>query len=192
LQHCNVIYQEASKMDLRTLQEDPAVWQVLAERARALALQEEIAAGESGAAVLTFRLGGSSYCLPATAVREVQPLGLYARLPAVPPFVIGLVNVRGRLITALDLRPLLGIPAEAPAPGSLLLIAAVGGSEIGLMADSVVAVSRRANELSPAPSAAAGHGIAWVRGVDEDLCLHLDPELLFAAPTLVVNTEAEA
>lgn len=188
-------------MDLRTLQEDPAAWPVLVERARALALQEEVVASDSGAAALTFRLGGSSYCLPAAAVREVQPLGLYARLPAVPPFVIGLVNVRGRLITALDLRPLLGIPAEAPTPGALLLMVqaparnagvAVDGNEIGLMADSVVAVSRRSAELSPAPSASAGHGIAWVRGVDEDLCLHLDPELLFTDPALVVNTEAKA
>lgn len=179
-------------MNMRALQEDPAVWQVLTERAHALALQEEIAAAESGAAILTFRLGGSSYSLPAATVREVQPLGSYARLPAVPTFVIGLVNVRGRLITALDLRPLLGIPAEAPAPGALLLIAAVENSEIGLIADSVVAVSRCAAELSPAPSAAAGHGIAWVRGVDEDLCLHLDPELLFTDPALVVNTETES
>jgi hypothetical protein len=60
------------------------------------------------------------------------------------------------------------------------------------MADSVVAVSQRPAELSPAPSAAAGHAITWVRGVDEDLCLHLDPELLFADPAMVVNTEAEA
>lgn len=179
-------------MDVRTLQDDPAVWSVLVERARALAHQEESIASEAGAATLTFRLGGSSYSLPAVAVREVQPLGLYARLPAVPSFVIGLVNVRGRLITALDLRPLLGIPAESPTPGALLLIAASNGNAIGLMADSVVAVSRRATELSPAPSAAAGHGIAWVHGVDENLCLHLDPELLFADPALVVNSEADA
>lgn len=178
-------------MDVRKLQEDPVAWRVLGERARALALQEELAASESGAAVLTFLLGGGSYSLPAAAVREVQPLGPCARLPAVPPFVVGLVNVRGRLVAALDLRPLLGIPAEAPAPGSLLLIAAVGGSEIGLIADSVVTVSQRTAELSPAPSAAAGHGISWVRGVDESLCLHLDPELLFADPAIVVNTEAE-
>jgi purine-binding chemotaxis protein CheW len=179
-------------MDLHTLQEDPAAWSVLLERARALALQDEVIVGEAGAAHLTFRLGGSSYSLPATAVREVQPLGHFATLPAVPPFVIGLVNVRGRLITALDLRPLMGIPAEAPGPEALLLIASVGNTEFGLMADSVVAVSQRASELSPAPSAAAGQGVTWVRGVDEELCLHLDPDLLFADPTLIVNTEADS
>jgi purine-binding chemotaxis protein CheW len=178
-------------IDLRRLQEDPAAWSVLVERARALAIQEDIAVGETGAATLTFRLGGSSYSLPAGAVREVQPFGLCTPLPAVPPFVLGLVNVRGRLITAIDLRPLMGLPAAAPAPSALLLIAAVGGNEIGLLTDGVVAVSGQASELSPAPSATAGRGVAWVRGVDADLSLHLDPELLFADPALLVNAEAD-
>lgn len=177
-------------MDLRGLQNDPTAWSILAGRARALALQEEVVAAESGTSTLTFRLGGSSYSLPAAAVREVQPLGACTPLPAVPPFILGLVNVRGRLLTAIDLRPMLGLPASGPAPGALLLIVAVGGGELGLLSDGVVAVSARSAALSPAPSAAAGRGVAWVRGVDESLSLHLDPELLFADPALLVNAEA--
>lgn len=179
-------------MDLRTLQEDAAAWPVLVDRARALALQDEVALGEAGAATLTFRLGDSSYSLPADAVGEVQPLGACAPLPAVPSFILGLVNVRGRLITAVDLRPLLGLAAEAPTPGALLLILCVEGSEIGLMADSVVAVSHESSDLSPAPSSAAGRGAHWIRGVDDGLRLHLDPGLLFADPALIVNAEADA
>lgn len=178
-------------MELRQLSADPEVWKVLVERARALALQEDTAVGELGAATLTFCLGDSSYSLPAIAVREVQPLGRYATLPAVPPFVLGLVNVRGRLITAIDLRPLLGLPPAPLAPGAMLLIVNVDDNEIGLAADSVLAVRSQRNELAPAPSAASGRTIAWIRGVDEDLSIHLDPVMLFADPTLVVNAEAE-
>lgn len=177
-------------MELRELLDNPEAWAILSERARALALQEEVAVGELGATTLTFHLGGSRYSLPAMAVREVQPLGHCTPLPAVPPFVLGLVNVRGRLITALDLRPLLGLPAETPPPTAMLLIVSVADNEIGLVADSVLAVSRHLAELAPAPSTAAGRGVAWVRGVDPELSIHLDPELLFAEPALVVNAEA--
>ena len=179
-------------MDLRQLLEDPETGPVLVARAHALALQEDLVAGELGAATLTFRLGGSSYSLPATAVREVQALGTYTALPAVPPFICGLVNVRGRLITAIDLRPLLGLPSDPPAPGAMLLIICNDESELGLVADNVVAVHGHTTTLAPAPSAASGHGVAWIRGVDADLSLHLDPTALFADPALVVNAEADS
>ncbi|MFV9505094.1 MAG: chemotaxis protein CheW [Oscillochloridaceae bacterium umkhey_bin13] len=178
-------------MELRQLVEDPEAWSILVERARALALQEDSVVGELGAATLTFRLGDSSYSLPAIAVREVQPMGRFATLPAVPPFVLGLVNVRGRLITALDLRPLLGLPAAPLAPGAMLLIVSVDDNELGIAADSVLAVRSQRTDLAPAPSAASGRSVAWVRGVDEELSIHLDPVMLFADPTLVVNAEAE-
>lgn len=178
-------------MELRQLFEDSSAWGVLAERARALALQEESASAERGAASLSFRLGGSSYSLPATDVREVQPLGACTPLPAVPPFIVGLVNVRGRLIAAVDLRPLLGIAAGAPAPTAQLLIVAAGEGEVGLIADAVVSVRRHDAELSPAPMSAAGRSVAWVRGVDEELSIHIDPQALCADPALVVNAEAE-
>lgn len=178
-------------MELRQLLDDPSAWNILVQRARALALQEETAAAEAGAATLSFRLSGSSYSLPATAVREVQPLGNCTPLPAVPAFVVGLVNVRGRLLTAIDLRPLLGLPVEPPAASAQLLIISVDDNEIGLVADSVVAVRHSASELSPAPASAAGRAVAWVRGVDDDLSIHIDPDLLFADPALIVNAEAE-
>lgn len=179
-------------MALRQLLDDPATWPTLLERARSLALQEAVAVADAGDARLTFRLGGSSYSLPAVAVREVQPLLSYTPLPAVPPFVVGLVNVRGRLLTAIDLRPLLGLGAGAPPPGAQLLILAVDDNEIGLVADSVVAVRRHEGVLAPAPSATSGRPISWVRGVDDELTIHLDPELLFADPALLVNAEQDS
>jgi purine-binding chemotaxis protein CheW len=104
---------------------------------------------------------------------------------------VGLVNVRGRLIAAVDLRPLLGLPAQALTADSRLLIVADNTSELGLVADTVVAIHRSSTELSPAPPDASGRSVVWVRGVDEELSIHLDPGLLLADPALLVNAEAE-
>ena len=179
-------------MELRKLFEDPEAEPILTARARALTIQEDGVAETNGAVTLTFHLGDSSYSLPATVVREVQPLGAYTTLPAVPPFICGLVNVRGRLITAIDLRPLLGLAVEPPVPGAMLLIVWSDDRELGLVADSVVAVHGHTAALVPAPSASSGHGIVWIRGVDADLSLHLDPVALFADPALAVNSEADS
>lgn len=175
-------------MTLRTLFDDPSAWAVLAERARALAIQEQDTNSSSGATSLIFSLGDNGYCLPAAAVREVQPLGVYTALPDLPAFVVGLVNLRGRLLAAIDLRPLLGLSAAPPADGAWLLIVTADGIEIGLIADRVVAVQPSPDELLPGTVGAAESSVAWVRGVDPLLNLHLDPALLFADPALAVDS----
>src|SRR5882757_10976897 len=137
-------------MHQRQLREDPAVWKILEARARVLALPGAAADSALGEETLTFRLGDGRYGVSARLVREVQALGSYTPLPCTPPFVLGLVNLRGRLLTALDIRPLLGLPVSALRAGAMLLIVSASGMEIGLLADEVVEIRRAGTTLSPA------------------------------------------
>jgi purine-binding chemotaxis protein CheW len=179
-------------VDLRHLRDDPATWQILEERARALAAQDiAVDEGAFGEEVLAFCLGEGRYCLPARSVREVYPLAGFTRLPSTPPFVVGLVNVRGHLLAALDIRPLLDIAPAPPRSDAFLLIVAAAGIEVGLLADLVVEVRRGDAALAPALSATAGRTVAWVKGVDRLLNLVLDPALLLADPRLIVNHTQE-
>ena len=174
-------------MNLKHLRDDPAAWLVLEERARALMAPESAAATELGEEILTFRLGDGEYSVPAQYVREVQALGDVTPLPFTPAFVVGLVNLRGRLLTALDIRPLLDMAEAPPSSQAFLLILTVNGIEVGLMADAVVEVRRSDEQLAPVLSTMAGRGVGWVRGVDRRLCLLLDPPTLLADPRLAVN-----
>jgi purine-binding chemotaxis protein CheW len=169
------------------LRNDPAAWRILEERARALMTQENAAETELGEEILMFRLGDGEYSVPAQYVREVQTLGDVTPLPFTPSFVVGLVNIRGRLLAALDIRPLLDLPEAPPQPQSALLVLMANGMEVGLLADSVVEVRRGDDQLAPVLSTAAGRGVAWVRGVDRRLSLLLDPLALLADPRLTVN-----
>src|SRR5262245_768623 len=178
-------------MDIRTLREDPAAWRILEERARALMVQESDADAELGEELLTFRLGDGEYSLPAQYVREVQALGDITPLPFTPAFLVGLVNVRGRLLAVLDIRPLLDIARAPIRPQSFLLVLMVQGLEVGLLADAVVEVRRSDEQLAPVLSTAAGRGVAWVRGVDRRLSLLLDPRALLADPRLPINGVAQ-
>jgi purine-binding chemotaxis protein CheW len=174
-------------VNLKHLRENPALWSILEERARALLAQENTAEIELGEEILMFRLGDGEYSVPARYVREVQMLGDVTPLPFTPAFCVGLVNIRGRLLTALDIRPLLDMPAAPPQPQAFLLVLAANGIEVGLLADAVIEVRRSDDQLSPVLSSAAGRGVGWVRGVDRRLSLLLDPPALLADPRLAVN-----
>jgi purine-binding chemotaxis protein CheW len=174
-------------MDMRSLRADPAAWRILEERARALMTQEHAAEGDGGEELLAFRLGQDEYSIPAQYVREVQMLGDITPLPFTPACIIGLVNIRGRLLAALDIRPLLDIAAAPPQPQAFLLVLTVNGIEIGLLADAVVEVRRSDGQLAPVLATATGRGVAWIRGVDRRLSLLLDPPALLADPRLTIN-----
>lgn len=176
-------------MDMRQLQADSNIWQILQERAQALSAQQTETTIEQGEETLTFRLGHDGFRIPAQHIREVQPLRTWTPLPTTPPFVIGLVNVRGKILTALDLRPLLGVPQQPPSSDAFLIIIHGHGIEVGLLADSVVEVRRGTSELAPTLSAVAGHGLPWVLGIDAQRNLAIDPPLLLADPRVLVNDE---
>jgi purine-binding chemotaxis protein CheW len=176
-------------MDIQQLREDLAVWEILQERAHELAHHQIDTAIEQGAEVLSFRLGADGYSIPSKFIREVYPLIHWTPLPTTPSFVVGLVNVRGKILTALDVRPLLNIAQTAPEQNSFLIILSVSGTEMGLLADTVTEVKQSAPDLSPALSSVAGQGIPWVLGLDQQLNLLLDPPLLLADPRVLVYDE---
>ncbi|NJP04548.1 MAG: chemotaxis protein CheW [Chloroflexaceae bacterium] len=179
-------------MDIKQFRSDPDIQRILAERARALAMQQVETTIELGEEAVIFRLGNGRYSLPARFIREVHPFQHHTPLPSTPAFIVGLVNVRGRILTAIDLRPLLDIAATPPAPQSFLVIISVNTMEIGLLADIVEEVRRSEFNPSPSLSATTGRGVIWVRGVDQQLSVLIDPVLLLEDPRILVNDETDA
>jgi purine-binding chemotaxis protein CheW len=174
-------------MELKQLRSDSVAWSILEERARALMAQDTTAASAQGEEFLAFRLDASTYSIPARFIREVQPLGDCTPLPHTPAFVVGLVNVRGRLIAVLDIRPLLDMPQTLSRSNAFLLILTANGMDVGLLADEIIEVRRSADALMPLLATTADRGAAWARGVDSNLNLVLDPPALLADPRLIVD-----
>lgn len=187
----NVHHNDILVTDYRQLRGNQEIWEILEERTRALAAQKDSTDLGLGEEILVFRLGEGRYSVPAHFVREVQPLNTYTPLPATPAFVIGLVNVRGKLLAALDIRPLLDIPQTPPKEQAFIFIINANNMEVCLLTDGVIEVRHSDTNLAPALSTTTGRGITWIRGVDQDLNVLIDPTLLLADPRLVVNWEAE-
>lgn len=163
---------------------------VFASRADELA---ELAPGEGeldhSLEALVFSLGHELYALPATQVHEVRPLGWLTPLPGTPAFLTGLINVRGRIVPVIDLRPLLGLASDACSPSMSVVLVAYRGGDVGLLVtDRPTVRPLRVTDLTePPPGPLSGIDPAGVRGITPDLTIVLDAERLLADVRLVVQ-----
>lgn len=60
---------------------------------------------------VTFRVGNADYAIPATEVLHLESFDQATHVPGAPPYVVGLVQVRGRVVPVVDLRVRFGLPA---------------------------------------------------------------------------------
>ena len=88
---------------------------------------------------LVFRVSGRAYACQVSAVREVVPLGRVTRLPGAPDTILGLINIRGSIVTVVNAGAVLH-PGDAVAPLRMVLVADVGVRGVGLAVERVADV----------------------------------------------------
>jgi purine-binding chemotaxis protein CheW len=92
-----------------------------------------------GERLLVFTADGRRYAVAIEAVKEIVPYRVATRLPGAPAHVLGLINLRGRLVTVTDLAVQLGSRAaggERSTGGSIILVGS-GARTVGMMVDDV-------------------------------------------------------
>lgn len=87
--------------------------------------------------VVVVRLGGSRYALPMDSVAEVGRPPALTRVPGLPGWLAGVANWRGRVLSIIDLRPLLGAPATGLDRRARLVVLNRGGVPVGLLTEGV-------------------------------------------------------
>lgn len=166
---------------------------ILRARARELAREtgEETVAGET-VEVVEVLLAGERYAIESGYVREVYPLKEITKLPGTPHFVLGIMNVRGRVVAVNDLRSFFGLPeTQATAEACKLVVLSDGAMELGVLAGDVVGVrTLELAEVQP-PPALAGDSAQYLRGMTGDRIVLLDAERILNDQRMVVNEGAE-
>lgn len=165
--------------------------EVLRARARVLARPPERATlGEASLEVLEVRLAGERYALEIRYVREVQPLKSLTPLPCTPPFVLGIVNVRGRIVAVLDIRKLFDIPEAGLADQGHLVLVSGNDLELGLLADVIVGVrTLSVATLQASLPTLTGIRSDYVKGVTAERLVVLDMARLLSDRKIVVHEE---
>ena len=171
----------------------PDTHAILRARAVALARPPEVsAADEAMLEVLEFRLAQEHYALETRHVREVYPLKSLTPLPTVPAFVLGIVNVRGRILPVLDLKRFFGLPDVGLTDLHRIIVVSGQEMELGLVADVSVGVRTiLRSSLTPPPPMLNGIGADYVSGVTAERLIVLDLERIVMDPRIIVNEQVE-
>lgn len=165
---------------------------VLAERARILARRPGSGAAAETLDALEFRLADGLYAVETAFIREVLPLRRFSPLPSLPPHVLGIMNVRGRIWAVVDTRILLGLPAQTAPGDPLVILLESGGMEFGLTADGIVGTRRIPLEELATPAAALCRGKTdYIRAVTPEGTIVVDAMKMLSDPALAVRDGAE-
>jgi len=166
---------------------------ILRARARALAQEPR----QAGAArllleIVEFRLASETYGIESAFVREVYPLKDFTPIPGVPAFVLGIVNVRGQILSILDLKRFFNLPDKGLGQLNKLIILRNEQMEVGILADDILgARSIEVEALQAAPVTVSGIGAGYLRGVTAERVVILDAEQLLNDEQIVIHQEAE-
>jgi purine-binding chemotaxis protein CheW len=163
-------------------------------RARAQALAREPAADRAPEAMLevvAFALGAERYGFESAFVREALPFKDWTPAPCAPPFIQGIMHVRGSLLAVLNLKALFGLPAQDAAAPRTVLVLRADGLECGVLADEVAGVQTfPAGRLQPPPATLTGIRARCLRGVADGQLVVLDAGRLLADEDLVIKESA--
>lgn len=168
---------------------DEAIQERLQQRARLYAAPNRRAeiVSEDVRTALTFELGTEHYGVDVMTVYGVRTINRVTRVPGTPAFYKGVVNVRGQVITVMDLRLFFNIAVgdEARAPDELVVVRAAG-LEIGLLAHNVEGV-----RMIPTTALEPVDNMRYALGVTTDRLVMLDVQRLLQDEQLVVGGQDE-
>ncbi|MBN1483232.1 MAG: chemotaxis protein CheW [Chloroflexia bacterium] len=163
---------------------------VLRKRTRRVSQPPPEEEGGQAIPVVVFNLGDESYAVEATYVQTIEPLGALTVVPCTPDFVRGVVNLRGQILSVIDLMRFMGL-GKLDMDGEMQVLSVRGnGLELGILANQVQDVRPlQLADLTPALSTVGSRAAAYTKGLTADMVVLLDLELLLQEDRLVVWEE---
>jgi purine-binding chemotaxis protein CheW len=144
---------------------------------------------------LTFYLAGEEYGLEILKVSEIIGLQPITRVPRMPEFVRGVINLRGKVIPITDLRMKFGMGAE-DSEDSCIIVVQMRGIQTGIVVDRVSEVVAIAEaDIEDAPSFGSGIRTEFLLGIGKAggrVKLLLDIDKVLATAELAALQDAQA
>ncbi len=135
--------------------------------------------------LVSFEVGEEEYAVPILSVQEINRMMQITRVPKSPPFVEGVINLRGKIIPVIDLRKRFGLTELENSDDVRIIVVEVSNRVIGFTVDRVNEVLRiNSNIVEPPPAMVCGLDTEYVQGVgklEDRLLILLHLEKLFTA-----------
>ncbi len=133
--------------------------------------------------VVVFTLANGHYAVDVNIVQGIVEMQDIIAVPNAPPFVIGVINMRGTVLPVVDLRRRFGLPAAESTKNSRIMVVEVNNMAMGMAVDAVTAVSRVSpaaiEPLSPLIKTVDSAFVTGIATVDERLIILLDIGSMF-------------
>jgi len=170
--------------DIRSILDDmrQEYWQGLSEKTEA---QEELIE------CITFTLGGEEYAFETVHAAEVIRVPKLVKLPGQSSLIVGVFNLRGQIIAAMDIRPMLGL--AQPVLGGTARIIIIKGKKFttGILTEAVLGVhALPLEQFEPVVKSVDSSAREFLRGQIKrgtEMSMLLDIARLLDSPALVVN-----
>lgn len=159
--------------------------------ARALELAQkpvELEAPGERVEVVEFLLSGERYVIESQFVRDVCPLESFSPVPCAPSFVLGIFNLRGEILSVIDLRKFFGL-AESGLPDlNKIIVLHSGNMAFGILADAIAGVGRvLVADIQPSLPTITGIREKYLKGITPEQAVFLDAEKILSDQELVVD-----
>ncbi|WP_438864958.1 chemotaxis protein CheW [Neptunicella sp.] len=127
---------------------------------------------------VTYRLGEETYGINVMQVQEVLRHTEIAPVPGAPDYVLGIINLRGNVVTVIDTRSRFGLPSTDVTDNSRIVIIESEQQVVGILVDSVAeVVYLRSSEIASAPNVGTEESAKFIQGVsnrDGELLILVD------------------
>ncbi len=116
--------------------------------------------------IVGFQVGRETYGVPITSLHEIVRVPEITAVPDAPDYMEGVINLRGKIVSVIDLRKRLGEPKRPLTRRNRILVVEHGGRLSGLIVDSASEVIKiPAADVEPSPTAAQDGGLKCVTGL---------------------------
>lgn len=116
--------------------------------------------------LIAIRIGAQEFCVDVMCVREIRGWTPATPLPQSPPFVRGVINLRGTVLPIVDLAARLGFASAEPSARHAIVVAQIGHQVVGLLVEGVSDIFTVTDDkIQPTPDVASEMAKKFVRGV---------------------------
>jgi purine-binding chemotaxis protein CheW len=164
---------------------------ILKERARKLAAPVKTEESkEENLEVVEFLLSQEKYGFESQYIREVYPLENFTPIPCTPAFVLGVINIRGQILSIIDMGRFFDLPRKGITDLNKVIILRSDDMEFGILADEISGVRMiPVSEIQQSLPTLTGIRAEYLKGVTNDRVTLLDAKKILTDKNLIVYQE---